>query len=377
MERAVGATEDGARLPTALVRVATVRPPSLLVALGTLVAVLALSQLWIDPRPVRVQLLTVGVPLVLSTPVLFIATRTGDSPRAGRRQMHSVGLGVVFAAIALGTVALVLWAVTIRAVALRTLYFPAVLSVASGASVGCSAGIIYDEWQATRADLADEVDRTRRLNQRLRVVNRLLRHNVRNALNIAMANLEEIRAGVDRPKLDSAAETCHAALERLHRQADKTGYINKLEDVSPDRTTFDVVDVVEAELEDWAETEPEVTFKRDMAEKTRIRAHPLARVAVSEAIENAVVHNDPEGLEVEVGVVADAETVTVTVADTGSGISETELTPLELDVETALEHSSGVGLWLVEWITDASDGDFELDERPGGGVELRMCFPRA
>jgi signal transduction histidine kinase len=45
--------------------------------------------------------------------------------------------------------------------------------------------------------------------------------------------------------------------------------------------------------------------------------------------------------------------------------------------ETALEHASGLGLWLVHWIVTESGGDLEIDTREPTGTVVRMWLPRA
>ena len=45
--------------------------------------------------------------------------------------------------------------------------------------------------------------------------------------------------------------------------------------------------------------------------------------------------------------------------------------------ETALEHASGLGLWLVHWIVTESGGDIEIATREPTGTVVRMWLPRA
>ncbi|WP_195155780.1 hypothetical protein, partial [Halorubrum sp. AJ67] len=45
--------------------------------------------------------------------------------------------------------------------------------------------------------------------------------------------------------------------------------------------------------------------------------------------------------------------------------------------ETALEHASGLGLWLVHWIVTESGGDLKIDTREPTGTVVRMWLPRA
>jgi len=46
-------------------------------------------------------------------------------------------------------------------------------------------------------------------------------------------------------------------------------------------------------------------------------------------------------------------------------------------METDLEHSSGMGLWLVRWIAEFYDGTFRVETRPEGGSEATLTLPAA
>ena len=79
---------------------------------------------------------------------------------------------------------------------------------------------------------------------------------------------------------------------------------------------------------------------------------------------------------VRVTAEADAETVRLTVADDGPGIDEGELDVLERGAETPLEHGSGVGLRLVDWIVDKSGGDLVVDT-DDDGTAVHVTLDRA
>lgn len=93
-------------------------------------------------------------------------------------------------------------------------------------------------------------------------------------------------------------------------------------------------------------------------------------------MENALEQTDDEAPAVAVALVDDAETggLTVAVQDEGPGIPEDELAVLETGTETALEHGSGLGLWLVKWGMDLLGGrvTFETSEN---GTTVRLDFP--
>jgi signal transduction histidine kinase len=68
----------------------------------------------------------------------------------------------------------------------------------------------------------------------------------------------------------------------------------------------------------------------------------------------------------------------LTVADDGPGIPDHERQALTTESETDLDHSTGIGLWLVNWLTTASGGTvvYETDLELGGAA-VTLQLPRA
>jgi signal transduction histidine kinase len=78
---------------------------------------------------------------------------------------------------------------------------------------------------------------------------------------------------------------------------------------------------------------------------------------------------------VKVSVEKQGKTAVLKVADDGPGISHAELEVLERREETQLQHGSGVGLWLVDWIIDLSQGDLGYETREPSGTVATVRVP--
>lgn len=64
----------------------------------------------------------------------------------------------------------------------------------------------------------------------------------------------------------------------------------------------------------------------------------------------------------------DDEWVKIVVTDNGPGINETETQAVTAGNETALEHASGLGLWLVNWIVTRYGGSLQISNRDENGT---------
>ncbi|WP_136716880.1 histidine kinase N-terminal 7TM domain-containing protein [Halorientalis salina] len=196
--------------------------------------------------------------------------------------------------------------------------------------------------------------REQELDLHRQVHNRIVRHNIRNELTVIRGSAEEIHRRSD----DRRAEFAETILDRcdeLAATSEKARHIMRLIEDDCALVTMDaraLVEDIEAEMRDRY---PDATIETTGDDEAWVDAHEDLSVAVRNLLENAVVHNDGPA-EVAVSVERTDGTVEVAVADDGPGIPDYEVTVLDRLSETALEHSSGAGLWLVNWVAMRSNG---------------------
>jgi signal transduction histidine kinase len=225
----------------------------------------------------------------------------------------------------------------------------------------------------------DVTDRRLR-EQRIDVLNRVLRHNLRNKLGVVLGRIDiakEVTNGSSANDHISKAET---AGEELLEIADKA---RKLEQVLRTETPTRTVDVREA-LEDVIETVEQKNTAHEIGERTISITGPnptvqteteLLVLAFENAIENALVHNDTTEPRIEIAVESTDETVSIRIDDNGPGISQEELTGLEEGEETQLTHTSGLGLWLISW-SIASVGGTVTFHNTADGACVDITIPK-
>jgi signal transduction histidine kinase len=214
-------------------------------------------------------------------------------------------------------------------------------------------------------DITDEIRRERRLE----VLNRFLRHNVRNESVVIQARAEILAETLEGESADHA-ETIGRAVDRLVESGDKARTLSEVgtggEDFEPVALRALVDDVVESLS---AEYEGSVDVSGP-AELTVDSQPVLLEVLVTNVVENALQH--APGTDVRVSMAVEGEEVVLSVADGGPGIPEHELAVLDSGRETPLDHGSGIGLWLVRWATTTLSGELSFDTNDGTTVTVRL-----
>ena len=206
------------------------------------------------------------------------------------------------------------------------------------------------------------------------MLSRVLRHNIRNDVTVVSGYAEELAA-------ETSGETAGMAQQILQKSDDiasrsrKAATIERVLTGEDTLVTLDLETVLQEGVASVRADYPEADISLDLPENCRVTAHEALEVALSNVMENAVVHN--EGCpSVTVSADCGAASATITISDDGPGIPEAELSPLEQGEETQLSHSSGIGLWLVSLIVERSGGDVSF-ESSENGTEVCITLRRA
>jgi signal transduction histidine kinase len=252
-------------------------------------------------------------------------------------------------------------------------FYVFVNAASGGAAVGFVVGF-YDSRQRVARETSA------RLNRQLSVLNRVLRHDIRTNANLIHGNAELLAEDVDDPV--ERAQTIQEQSADLVKMGNQAREIERLLQEGDAATEpVDIASLVEATCDRVAQKHPEAVIDVSFPDEMVVRAHPLVESALRNVVENAVEHNDKETARVAIEPVdasrPGTDLVGVRIADNGPGIPDGEREVLERGYETPLEHASGLGLWLVNWIVAESDGRIRFEENDPEGSVIRLCFERA
>lgn len=227
---------------------------------------------------------------------------------------------------------------------------------------------------------ARDVTSRKESQQQAAVLNRTMRHNLRNELNVIIGHAERLVNADDSP-VASTAETILSKAWSLH---DATTYTKDLNDILESsrvaQQRFDLTALIDEIIGDFIDSHPEATFDVNLPDDQPVVAAPKLRVAINHVLRNAVEHNDADIPRIEVTVrPPDVESgdVYLTVADNGPGIPAQQREVLLEGEETPLKHGNGIGLWLVNWIITRSGGRITFDENDPRGSRVTLALSPA
>lgn len=224
-------------------------------------------------------------------------------------------------------------------------------------------------------DITELVERE----QRISVLNRILRHNIRTEVSIVSGTLEivnEQATGVD----DDLLETATESTQRINELAEKARHVERTLQAIETSHVVSVAPAIEDVIAAIRDAYPDAIIEFDPpAEEISVRVadEKLFEVAVEELVTNAIIHNDQSSPTVTVHVDVDDDRVHVRIADDGPGIPADEQDILSSRVETQLDHGTGVGLWLVKWTASLSSGTIRFSENDPRGSIVTISLPLA
>lgn len=222
-------------------------------------------------------------------------------------------------------------------------------------------------------DITDE----RRRQQRLKVLNRVLRHNLRNDLNLVLGQASELDE--ETTGGEEYIEEIDTSVTGLLEISQKARDIEEIVAQEQDPLTDDLDSIIQVAVDEVVRQHPNCTIQVTAPENGPALNKRVLRPVIQELIENGCRHNDASDPRIEVTATVDDSAhhpVTITVSDNGPGIPSEELAPLKEGTETTLEHGTGLGLWLVEWGVSHLGGTVRFGENEPRGTTVRLSLPR-
>lgn len=255
----------------------------------------------------------------------------------------------------------------------------AVQTVKGGVFVAISGVLIWGLTSRREAQISDSHERLADANQRLEVLQRIFRHNIRNDLNVVKGFVDLAREETETQRVKDVLRRASDTTADVLEISDKFRVLENYGAREEVRETVDLRSVIDSAVRGFRETYPEVDVTVDGPETVRVRGDGSIEYVLIELLENAAEHytGSLDSLEVSVAIRERDDSVVLTVADNGPGIPDGEYDALLEGTESDLIHLSSVGLWLVYWLTDRVGADIDIETLESGGTEITVRFERA
>jgi C4-dicarboxylate-specific signal transduction histidine kinase len=208
--------------------------------------------------------------------------------------------------------------------------------------------------------------------QRVGVLNRLIRHNLRNELNILDGYRDALArdAEVDR---ETALRRIGASIGRLVELSEETSHIEQVFDGRPGsvgvRPVPAVVEEVATRLQ---ERYAGVTVTVETpADSVYVNAERLS-LGCLDYLSMLLDTNECATADRRVSVVVrvDGDVVDIALTDDCGGLAESDWHVVETGVETPLRHTDRLGLWVLRWVATTNGG--ELARAADGTLHVRF-----
>jgi len=210
--------------------------------------------------------------------------------------------------------------------------------------------------------------------QQLQLFDRVLRHNLRNDLNV-------IRGSADTIKSKSSSEAAWLASkvvnnsDKLLATANKQRKIMRILRDKPTQVGQNLYSIIQEVVADMESNYPNAVFNIDCPNDTVVTVADHFSSVIREAIQNSIIHSNTENPKVDVVVTDAEEQTTISISDQGPPVPKMEQRILtDVENQTPLYHGSGLGLWLIKVIVDRSGGtaSFAQTSEPGNTLEINI-----
>ncbi|MFC7078701.1 PAS domain-containing protein [Haloarcula halophila] len=228
--------------------------------------------------------------------------------------------------------------------------------------------------------IARDISAIREQQGRLTVLDRVLRHNLRNRLTVISGQAEYVTTHADELDPSALADSAGAIQAASDDLLDIVDTVRQFEiGRNPEKSSdpLDVPTLVRSAVSTLRAEYPEIEFSVDGPTTARARCPPQLELCLEQLVERAVDGWERPSGRFAVRIVDDPsnDTVRVRVEVPGMEFSEIALSALEAGSETPLEHTQGIRLWLVKWAVENASGWVSLENTESGGVVI-LSFQR-
>ncbi|WP_338741418.1 sensor histidine kinase [Haloplanus salilacus] len=217
-------------------------------------------------------------------------------------------------------------------------------------------------------------------NERLELLNRIVRHDIRNDIQLVEGMTDLLDDAVDeaaRPQLETIRSRSQHVIELTDVMGDLMETL--LSETGPDLEPTNLSYVLDREVREAVSAYPDATIRiRGNVPLVEVVANDMLGSVFGNLLNNAVQHSDRAEPTVTVTAEADDETATVRIADDGPGIDDDRKETVFGKGEKGLDsEGTGLGLYLVYTLVEEYGGDVWVEDNDPEGSVFVVRLDRA
>ena len=214
------------------------------------------------------------------------------------------------------------------------------------------------------------------LRQRVQVLNRILRHNVRNGLDVIKAHAEFALEDGDRGGADESVTQILEMADEVAQLSVEARRIERLtRNSSSRRSEVNLRQLVDTVVDTATQDRPGVSVTVDVPPVDLALNGELLRFALRNVVNNAIEHNDSPSPHVEIRGTERESGVRVVVTDNGPGIPDAEWQVIEAGSENVHNHATSLGLWGTKWTVQKIGGELSRRDTDDTGASVVIDLP--
>lgn len=213
----------------------------------------------------------------------------------------------------------------------------------------------------------------------LEILNQIVRHDIRNNLQLVQAYTELAQEHADdegREHLETVQQQAEHAIG-LTRTARELANVMLQPEFDTEAIPLKVL--LQQKIEEIRSSHPDALVSvAGSLPKTAVICTDMLESAVRNILQNAIIHNDKDVAEVTVSASREGDSIDVRIADNGPGIPDSEKEDIFGKGEKGLDSpGTGIGLYLVKTIVEGCAGDVWIEDNDPEGAVFVVRLPTA
>lgn len=223
--------------------------------------------------------------------------------------------------------------------------------------------------------------------QQVRVLNRFLRHNLRNTLSIVLLGVDrfkliETQSDEDEKLIDENVELIKDNVNQLLSASQAAKDVEKSLSGESEIIDRNLETLVKTSIDDLTADLSDVSISCNVPSDMEVSVTDNFEIAISQMLKNAIDHSvEDEPLSIEVSADSVGDQYRLRIADDGPGMTDEAIESFRKELmskeEDQLKHGIGLGFGIANWVATQSNGTFKIDDSVEDGSAVEFYLEKA